>query len=656
MKECFAFENIRNIVTYETGCKKGYDKVPPKIQKSLDSGMALKGRDLELYNGLRDMAEDARKDPGERQRRILNFPEEYDLIDENDIYELEDDDEDYDEDEDEVIDKNDDIKADTEPAAEPAYFKDQTNELASSITKKPSLVVANDMDAIDEAEMSNIDAEGFQEPESADDDDDFEPLEAKKKEAVPVNKKKRKQPPLPKSAKEQTQADPKLETEVSSEKKRQKKLVLSEEERKPSNRFKMTEATTEKILPSTKRSPEAEQKLFTECQERYFPLVEKWQQAIEERNVEALTGILRELNPLVDKFSASFFEAHRLNEMMRPKTKELVKESEVGTRFYHDVWKKMKAAYKEKKASMPDDFVLSKRQQRKDTSDDDVKHEMSEAATGKRLQSDGRENIFLAKHHEKDETKGIEATNAPELSRNQASPVPRKRSNDDELFKQARSEASSSQPAPIALLSQGVEAKSPARPTPQASVATTKPEKKKFSLGNLMRPKEVVAVVPERRSSGDEPRSAATLGKSHVKKLPEWMTNLPRKNPPTCTVRSFGHEFLIQAAGFFPEDVVNVDSMALELEDAIFQYASEKTKELDGDIETEDINSAPWVKLYWKMVHLLVAAICGKHDRSSLHPLILDGKYASPMDVVTIPESNLRRSFENLPLLGHVRD
>jgi hypothetical protein len=53
--------------------------------------------------------------------------------------------------------------------------------------------------------------------------------------------------------------------------------------------------------------------------------------------------------------------------MMRPKTKELVKESEVGTRLYHGVWNKMKAAYKEKKTSMPDDFVLSKRQQTKDS-------------------------------------------------------------------------------------------------------------------------------------------------------------------------------------------------------------------------------------------------------------------------------------------------
>ncbi len=130
-------------------------------------------------------------------------------------------------------------------------------------------------------------------------------------------------------------------------------------------------------------------------------------------------------------------------------------------------------------------------------------------------------------------------------------------------------------------------------------------------------------------------------------------------------VRSFGHEFLVQGTGSLPEDVVNVDSMALELEDAIYQYATEKTNATMTTVDEEktadqgdnlDDRNEPWTPLYWKMVYLLAAAISGRRDSSSLHPLLLQGKYATAMDVVKIPESNLRRAFENLPLLDHVRD
>ena len=62
----YSFLNTSKLISYDTGVKKGYDKLPKGIQKKLDEKKKLSSTQEQLVRGLTEMNEDAKLAPKER--------------------------------------------------------------------------------------------------------------------------------------------------------------------------------------------------------------------------------------------------------------------------------------------------------------------------------------------------------------------------------------------------------------------------------------------------------------------------------------------------------------------------------------------------------------------------------------------------------------
>ena len=98
-------------------------------------------------------------------------------------------------------------------------------------------------------------------------------------------------------------------------------------------------------------------------------------------------------------------------------------------------------------------------------------------------------------------------------------------------------------------------------------------------------------------------------------------------------------EFLLQMAGQFPEGSVNADSLARSVEAAVYEWAK---KESPGNVDS-------WTIKYWAKIHAIVAAICGKLEKGTIHGLILQGQFDVPEKLVMLSDDRLAASFEGRP-------
>ena len=57
-------------------------------------------------------------------------------------------------------------------------------------------------------------------------------------------------------------------------------------------------------------------------------------------------------------------------------------------------------------------------------------------------------------------------------------------------------------------------------------------------------------------------------------------------------------------------------------------------------------NKTNWLDLYWKKVHAIVAAVCGKTDAGSLLQLLMAGQFREPKDLLDLTDKQLGDSFE----------
>jgi len=148
-----------------------------------------------------------------------------------------------------------------------------------------------------------------------------------------------------------------------------------------------------------------------------------------------------------------------------------------------------------------------------------------------------------------------------------------------------------------------------------------KPTKRIFSLANILDPK--LGNLNNKKVT--EKMISQTKSKSE---LPEWLTsNLPRDDSFNDNQdRNFAMEFFLEAVAGLSK--INQASMARALEAAIFEkYGS--------------VN-----KTYWERVHDICAAIVGKNGLGSLAKKIMEGAFATPMEIIDIPLDVFYRSFE----------
>lgn len=149
-------------------------------------------------------------------------------------------------------------------------------------------------------------------------------------------------------------------------------------------------------------------------------------------------------------------------------------------------------------------------------------------------------------------------------------------------------------------------------------------KKKSFSLMGFMEQQKQAYSILENDAVKDEPKA----------ETPKWIINY---NPGSKTSidpnidRELAMDFFNDAVACLPNEKIDHHSVANALEDAVFS-------------RYEGIADA-----YWDSVHDICAALAGKKKMGDLAKKIIDGEYATPLDVINVPKKSLYQSFE-----GHI--
>ena len=158
-----------------------------------------------------------------------------------------------------------------------------------------------------------------------------------------------------------------------------------------------------------------------------------------------------------------------------------------------------------------------------------------------------------------------------------------------------------------------------------------KNERKKFSLGNLMRP--MSDDTKTKCPTSDNASSTVPDTKKHPATLPNWVTGKVLLDVPTDDRRSFGFEFLRQAVPFIQGKGVDHNSMACALEASIDSWS-------EGDTDK-----------YWKKIDDIVVALSGDKKIGTLSNMIAKGEFKEPADVVGLSDASIYDSFVGKPLV-----
>jgi hypothetical protein len=155
-------------------------------------------------------------------------------------------------------------------------------------------------------------------------------------------------------------------------------------------------------------------------------------------------------------------------------------------------------------------------------------------------------------------------------------------------------------------------------------------KKKSFSLLGLMsQPKQTSSVE-------------VGLGKENIKVIPSnhqtglaatprWVTNYKPVSSKTFEShidRELAMDFFNDAVACLPQDKIDPVSVASALEDALFA-------KYEGIADE-----------YWGRVHEICGALAGKKKMGHLAQKIIDGEYATPLEVINTPKKLLSQSFE----------
>jgi hypothetical protein len=355
-----------------------------------------------------------------------------------------------------------------------------------------------------------------------------------------------------------------------------------------------------------------EQADFSKCEQLYQPFIKKWISLLNAKNVEELQTLLKEADEVVDKFSASFIVEYDLSGIMK-KTKNVMKQAELDLTVAGAIKAKLKKTYESKAPLMPKGFRPKKRirsdELPKEMTDESVEvEEAGPKISGVSIKND---NMIQSLESSRDfENEGLATGSSkiviPVVGETKSNTTRSKIETCDEL--------------------KGESARPPSK--------INKP--KNFFLKNLMK-----SSTQENSSSRD---TGVDVAKAFMKQekgiVPAWVIGPAKVERPVEDPRALGLEFLLQTASHFPSGKVDVDSIAMSLEAAIYEWAKKQSI------------STNWIEKYWSKVHAIVAAICGKRDTpGSLVAMVLDGCFEVPETLVTLSDDLLNDSFEGKPVV-----
>ena len=395
-----------------------------------------------------------------------------------------------------------------------------------------------------------------------------------------------------------------------------------------------------------KRLYKKEQRKFEKCETEFLPLLRRWDVAIGNKDVAQLSRIYKELLTCMEQFTAPFILEYGMSDLMK-------RSKGYNNDLRKQVLSKFKEIYKKKNEEVPEGFKATKKSEKKAPS------ETKSNVDAKDLDSSKVTSIPKKKPNTEKVASSTSVTDKPrEAPKIPLSPnKPRKSESSKDLTALA---GSRSRNTSSTSLSSG-------RSTPQLSSvknrpdvssqkqtapSTAKPEKKRFSLGKLMRagtptlqPGNAGKKLPSSTGDTSTPATSTTSSKNNPNN-PTWIIRVVSNESYSEENRIFGLEFLQQAALYVPtkNKEINYDAIARNIESAIYSWSIGPS----NDQSVKQMEEC-WNK-YWNKIHDLAACIGGKRQVGTLAKMIGDGKFATPDELVRLDDEDLWNSFKGLPL------
>ena len=648
----YSFFAPKQLTPYETAAKKGWDKLPITLQKKLDEEKPVPPSHSQLVEGLEEMREDLEKDPKDRTGWTgSDFIEAYAITtDEEDsvpndqppiatkknskaknksirkkketnktsgkkrkVKEQEEEEADYVMKQDELSrapkqskkgKKSKRAKEKPEQASELASFfsleKGVKSEL-SDIKHEPAVKAedrpadwVSEVPAVDNHEMTGP---GIVEPAKLDleeeykfamgdsgsdddkydedfDDGDFGGAVDKADEDLGGDLVEVAAPPKPKARR------------ASKTKEAPKKKATKSKPKIEKNFQKV------KKVPTEKARRKMEQKKFEESERELKPVLDKWQRALNDNDEAAIVKIFSKMLRLVERVHWALMP-DVMKKYMKP-SKNVITQK--------DDYKKLYEALKSHYASSQEDAIPGFRPE-----STIVKDEMS-AQTEKKSSSK------------------LEDVPTKEVADTKNVPIP---------VKEDTQKAIMAPPIKRITSLEKVEEKAESEPAPQKEV---KVERKKFSLGKLMRPTSDATKGSGKGSSVGK-SSVPTQSIQKQPTMPDWVTGALQVETPSDDTRVLGLEFLRQAAPFIPSSKgVDHDGIALALEASIYKFMKAN-------------HQFNWAKKYWEKIDGIVVALSGEKDLGTISSMIAQGKFETADQVVGLADDAIMNSFLGRPVM-----
>ena len=449
-----------------------------------------------------------------------------------------------------------------------------------------------------------------------------------------------------------------------------KKKTPKKKAKTPKDLLKSKEPLKKKVEREEKKSAselklqklfKKEQRKFQKCEIEYLPLLRHWDKAIGEKNIPRLTKIYEELLICMEEFSAPFILEYGMNDLMK-------RSKGYNNELRRQVLKKFKTIYEKMHEEVPEGFKAKKKAE---------KNVSVEKKTAKVVEeADNSKATLLTKNKQSSEEVGSTTSVSQKPQEVPVTSSSSSKSRNSDLNKDidslsTRKARNSDSNKDLASLSTNKPRNSDSNrdittePSSQKlkkiesklepsslklKLYTGKSEKKRFTLGNLMRAgssssqsgnggKKLLSSVDE---SSTLPSSRST---KKNQSNPTWIIQVASNENYSDENRTFGLEFLQQAALYISGNkAVNYDAIARNIESAVYSWSMRNLNILSVKQDGEHWNN------YWNKIHDLAACIGGKRQGGTLAKMISDGKFATPDELVCLDDNDLWNSFKGLPL------
>ena len=597
-RTAYSFATTSTLVKYQVGMKKGYGTIKKALQNKIDQNKKLSNSEAFFVKGLDEMNEYLKKDPKDRHGRMM--------IDFVEAWEYEEDDEEEEEEEEE------EKASETKESKKRKKKEEEDDDKEESKPKKRGRKKGS--------KNKPKEAKTQEEKEEEKDNDDKEEEEAEEEKMSKT------------TAKEETPSEPKdfqvanvemddigddeisshedkddlLDAEPSSEsddddedyqeaikvkipkKKAKAKELPKKKSDKVKNKMEKPNKKVKKAISQGKLR-KMEQERFTHCEKMFHDSIKKFKTAIEKQDKMALEELHKVLLKNIKEFSAPFIEVYEIPSLLKQS-----KKISPDCQYRQRLWQQLKERYISLKDKVPAGFVPKK---------------------------------LVIK--ERAEVKPPVEVSVPKAA---TEPIVDPTKADISIPRKDKANLSiSNDVAPPTVLKRKESSQD------STQIAKQLEKKKKFSLGSyMMKP---TPTTPPRQSTKSGKVISGQLSKRPD--TPTWMFQASSKENPSDKNRSFGLEFLQQAAPFVPlKDKINHDGIAREIEAAIFKWA----------IGKEGVNKE-WLGKYWEKLDDIVAAISGNSRGGTVATMIAEGKFRSAEEIIKLSYNDISSSFEGRPLL-----